>query len=293
MTQKVISMYQEEDKAQVRRRQAETAIQLAMANRWEEAVTVNRSILSLFPNDVDSHNRLGKALMELSHYPEAKKAYKKALELDATNQIAKKNLERLNTLAKSGAGQAQTTQIDPSLFIEEMGKTTITTLEQIASEILAKLNAGDRVELRHHDNTLAVETPGGEFIGTVEPKLRMRVIRLMEEGNKYAAAITSVGGGGCRIIVKETYRDPSRADRPSFPTVTTAEGMRPYTKESLLRHGTQAEDTRRAEATVEEELDGEDQSKGSWADESVIQEGHIRLSDAAAAEEAAEEELEE
>ena len=42
MTQKVISMYQEEDKAQVKRRQADTAIQLAMANRWEEAVTVNR-----------------------------------------------------------------------------------------------------------------------------------------------------------------------------------------------------------------------------------------------------------
>lgn len=293
MTQKVITMYQEEDKAQVRRRQAETAVQMAMANRWEEAVTVNRSILSLFPNDVDSHNRLGKALMELSHYAEAKKAYKKALELDATNQIAKKNLERLNALSKSGAGQAQKAHVDPSLFIEEMGKTTVTTLEQTASETLVKLNAGDRVELRHHDNTLAVETPGGEFVGTVEPRLRMRLLRLMEEGNKYAAAITSVGGDGCRIIVKETYRDPSRADRPSFPAVTTAEGTRPYTKESLLRYGTQAEERRRPETTVEEDLDGEDRSESSWADESVIQEGHIRLSDAAAAEEAAEEELEE
>lgn len=292
MTQKVISMYQEEDKAQFRRRQTETAIQLARANRWEEAVTLNRSILSLFPNDVDSHNRLGKALMELSRYAEAKKAYKKALELDATNQIARKNLERLNRLAKSGAGQAETRQVDPSLFIEEMGKTTVTTLEQTASGALAKLNAGDRVELRHQDNTLAVETPGGEFIGMVEPKLRMRLLRLMEEGNQYAAGVTRVGGDECRIIVKETYRDPSRAGRPSFPTTTGTESMRPYTKESLLRHSTQVEEAVMTDET-EDEIDGEDGRANSWADESVIQEGHIRLSDAAAAEEAAEEEIEE
>src|SRR3990172_6177984 len=115
-------MYQEEEKVQTRRRQTDTAIQLAMANRWEEAAAMNRAILTLFPNDVDSYNRLGKALMELGRYPEAKKAYKKTLDLDATNQIAKKNLERLHALAKAGGGQIAPSQIDPSLFIEEMGK---------------------------------------------------------------------------------------------------------------------------------------------------------------------------
>src|SRR3989304_9089590 len=107
-------MYQETETVQTRRRQIDSAIQLAMGNRWEEAVQVNRSILTVFPNDTDSYNRLGKALMELGRYNEAKKAYKKALELDSTNQIAKKNLERLRILAKSGMTQAEATQADPT-----------------------------------------------------------------------------------------------------------------------------------------------------------------------------------
>ena len=241
-------MYQEEEKVQTRRRQTDTAIQLALANRWEEAVQVNRAILSLFPNDVDSHNRLGKALMELGRYPEAKKAYKKSLELDATNQIARKNLERLSTLAKAGGAQVGTSQIDPTLFIEEMGKAAVTTLQQTKPETLAKLNAGDRLELRPKGNALTVETARGEVIGTVDPKLTLRLIKLMDAGNKYAAAVTSLSKNECRIIIKETYQDPSQVGRPSFPTAIAAEGLRPYTKDSLLRYGTHVEELEREEA---------------------------------------------
>src|SRR3990172_9229339 len=149
---------QEEDRAQSRRRQAETAIRLALANRWEDAVTANKAILSLFPNDSDAHNRLGKALMELARYNEAKRAYKKALELDPTNQIAKKNLERINALAKAGGGQVAASKIDPSLFIEEMGKSAVTTLHPATPKTLATLNAGDRLELRRRNGNLGLET---------------------------------------------------------------------------------------------------------------------------------------
>ena len=285
-------MYQEEEKVQTRRRQTDTAIQLALANRWEEAVQVNRAILSLFPNDVDSYNRLGKALMELGRYPEAKKAYKKALGLDATNQIARKNLERLSTLAKAGGAPAGTSQIDPTLFIEEMGKTAVTTLQQTKPETLAKLNAGDRLELRPKGTTLTVETPGGEVIGTVEPKLTLRLIKLMEGGNKYAAAVTSLSGNECRIIIKETYQDPSQAGRRSFPTAVAAEGLRPYTKDSLVRYGTQVEEREREEEAEEEIAEGGETTE-SWQSESVLQEGDLRLNEAAAAEEVEDEELEE
>src|SRR3990170_3405488 len=123
-------VYQSEEKTQVRRRQADRAVQLAMESRWEEAVSANKAILSLFPNDADAYNRLGKALMELGRHSDAKKAYKKALELDATNQIARRNLERLNALAKVGGGQMESTRVDPTLFIEAMGKSTITVLHK-------------------------------------------------------------------------------------------------------------------------------------------------------------------
>ncbi|OGO53029.1 MAG: hypothetical protein A2148_00865 [Chloroflexi bacterium RBG_16_68_14] len=283
-------MFHDEEKAQTRRRQADTAIQLARESRWEEAVAANRAILKLFPNDADSHNRLGKALMELGRYQDAKKAYRKALELDSTNQIARKNLERLTVLARTGAAQADTSHVDPSLFIEEMGKSAVTKLQEMVPEVLATLNAGDRVELRPRGSTLAAETPKGEFIGVVEPKLRVRLLKLMEGGNKYAAAVTSLSGDACRIIIKETYQDPSQAGRPSFPTAVPTESMRPYTKERLLRHGAQVEELELAEE-AEEEIEGE--GRETWENEHVLQEGHVRLNEAAAAEEAEDEELEE
>jgi tetratricopeptide (TPR) repeat protein len=280
-------MYQETEQVQTRRRQTDTAIQLARENRWEEAVTVNRAILSLFPNDIDAHNRLGKSLMELGRYNDARKAYKKTLELDLTNQIAKKNLERLNVLAKSGAPQAETTLVDPMLFIEEMGKTAVTDLQETAKDMLTTLNAGERVELRAKGNVLAVETPRGEPIGIVEPKLAHRVLKLLQGGNQYAAAITSLTKDDCRIIIKETYQHPSQAGRPSFPTSITTEGLRPYTKGSLIRYG----EDERAEEESGDELSGEEGE--AWDNETVAQEGHIRLNDAAAAEDAADDEMEE
>jgi hypothetical protein len=280
---------QDEDRAQSRRRQADTAIQLALANRWEDAVAANKAILSVFPNDADAHNRLGKALMELARFNEAKRAYKKAIDLDPTNQIAKKNLERITTLAKSGAAQAETSQIDPSLFIEEMGKSAVTTLQAASPQALALLNAGDRLELRRRNGNIAVETPGGEYVGTVEPKLRVRLVKLIEGGNEYAAAVTSVSTDECRIIIKETFQHPSQVGRPSFPTTVGGEAMRPYTKERLVR----GDDTERGEETEEEELPGDDETRDVWEEETVMQEGHIRLNDAAAAEDAADDELEE
>jgi len=279
-------MYQEAEHVQTRRRQTDTAIQLAMDNRWEEAVTVNRAILSLFPNDIDSLNRLGKALMELGRYNEAKKPYKRALELDMTNQIAKKNLERLNVLAKARLPQAETTLVDPGLFIEEMGKTAVTNLQQVSKEVLTKLNAGERVELRPKGKGLIVETPGGEFVGTVESKLAHRILKLLQGGNQYAAAITSLTNDQCKVIIKESYQHPSQAGRPSFPTAITTESLRPYTKDSLLRHG----DDEKGDDETSEETGAEEGEP--WENESVIQEGHIRL-DAAAAEEATDDEIEE
>ena len=58
-------VYQAEDRAKVRRQQAEAAIQLALQGRWDEAANLNKSIIGVFPTDVDAYNRLGKAMTEL------------------------------------------------------------------------------------------------------------------------------------------------------------------------------------------------------------------------------------
>ena len=290
-TRKVTGMILDE-RVQSRRREADAAIQLAMSSRWEEAVAANRAILRMSPNDGDAYNRLGKAMLELGRYPEAKRSYKKALELDIGNKIAKKNLERLNLLAKSNAAQATTSQVDPKLFIEEMGKSIVTVLEQPAKDALTTLNAGDRLELRPRRNRVAVETAGGEAVGVLETKLASRLIKLFKDGNQYAAGVTSLGGDEVRMIIKETYKDPSQAGRPSFPTAVGAEGLRAYTKGSLIQRGTSRADEMEADPAADD--DGAEGNAGpDWASERVAQEGTVRLNDAAAAEDADDDDLEE
>src|SRR5437868_5394261 len=121
--------YQPEERARLRRQLTEQAIQLALESRWEEAVAVNRQLLAAVPHDLSTLNRLGKALSEIGHYTEAKQAYSDALEIDPTNNIARKNLDRLAEL-KDGdaAGRPSQERIDPRLFIEETGKTGFTNL---------------------------------------------------------------------------------------------------------------------------------------------------------------------
>ena len=279
-------MYHDTEKVLAKRRQAEKAIQLAMANRWDEAISVNKSIIQLYPNDIDAYNRLGKAFMELGKYNDAKRTYKKALQLDSTNQIARKNLERLNVLAKTKEAQEEDAQVDPRLFIEEMGKSATTTLQGVDAKAVANLDAGDRLELVSRNGALAVQTPRGKFVGLLEPKLGRRLARLMEGGNQYAVAVTGVSGNQCRVIIRETYQHPSQVGRPSFPSTVVSEAMRPYTKGRLLRRETPVSEL------DEEEEAGPAEEREPWEEESELQEGDVNLYDAAEAEEL-DEELEE
>ncbi|MFN8558004.1 MAG: tetratricopeptide repeat protein [Dehalococcoidia bacterium] len=230
--------FQTDDRARVRRQRSERAIKLAMASQWEEAAQENQAILALFPRDVDAHNRLGKAMTELGRYADARAAYRRAMELDGNNAIARKNLLRLEALGDEAAPPSDTRQkVDPDLFIEETGKTGITQLQRPDRDFLQRMTAGDKIELKRQGNALVVETITGERLGLVEPRLALRLTRLIDGGNTYAAAIASVSPSGDqgRIIIKETYQSPANIGRLSFPT-TGPEGVRPYTKESLLRY---------------------------------------------------------
>jgi hypothetical protein len=236
-----------------RRQRTQQAIQLAMQGQWQEAAAVNRAIIAVFPNDVDAYNRLGKALTELGQYSEARQAYARTLELDSLNSIAQKNLARLATLDEGTAVQTERSQkLSPQMFISEMGKTGITVLTRAAAKAAARMTAGDQVFLRRQNNTLVVESSQGEYLGEVEPKLGMRLIKLMEGGNQYAAAIATLNQDDVRVIIKETFQDPSQAGKLSFPP-TAGDAFRAYTKEGLVRR-----DVEEDEDSFEEGDDSED-----------------------------------
>lgn len=250
--------FQLDDRAKIKRQRTEQAIALAMQSRWEEAARVNRSILELFPNDVDAYNRLGKAVTELGRYNEARWAYAKALEIDPNNAIAKKNLTRLEQLAEVDVIPVEVPdKVDPRIFIQETGKTGFAYLYHLAPrEALARMNAGDQVELRADGRALSVMNVRGEYLGLVEPRLAQRLINLMRSGNQYAAAITNLDENQVRIIIKETYQHPSQVGRVSFPS-KGPEPFRSYIRESLLRYEEEEEEEALEEGEAPPEWEGE------------------------------------
>ena len=244
--------YQLSEKAKLRRHRTNEAIALAMQSRWEEAVAVNQGIIEVFPDDADASNRLGKALTQLGRYAEASEAYSRALEIEPNNVIARKNVDRLAHLKEVDTGPKNGRQVSSHLFIEETGKADVTDLYQLAPrEVLAKIAAGDPVHIEPKGQSLTVESVDGEYIGEVEPKLGLRLVKLMEGGNKYAGAVASISEDRCKVMIKEVFQDPSQAGRPSFPA-RAADGFRPYVKDSMLKY--EREDD---EEGLEEEYPGE------------------------------------
>jgi hypothetical protein len=230
----------------MRRLRSEKAIQLAMQNKWQEAADLNRQILEHFPDDVDTLNRLGKALMELGQYAESRDSYFRATKADPSNGIAAKNLVRLTKLAEEAGASAAVAvplsqRVDPSLFIEESGKTAVTDLvDRAPFAEIATLAAGDKLTLNVENGTVRIMVPGGGAVGQLEPKIGQRVMRLVAAGNRYSAAVTSIDENHVRIIIREEFRDPSMRSRPSFPT--QAPEIRPSTRDSIFRTDLDDED---------------------------------------------------
>jgi len=213
------------------------AVQLAIAGKWDEAVKLNRFIIESFGTDEETQNRLGKALSELGRLKDAKAAYEVALKLNPMNSIAKKNAARINALLHQKEGlKVGGTKVDLNLFVEEMGKTVITTLDNPAgSDICSKVAAGDVAELRIDGDGVLAETSRGVKLGLLDAKLARRLIKFMRGGNRYQAGVTSCEGSAVKLIVRETYQDPKFVGKPSFPMRRKREvEFRPYTKESLL-----------------------------------------------------------
>jgi tetratricopeptide (TPR) repeat protein len=231
-----------------------------MKNRWDDAAQVNREILELFPNEVDAFNRLGKALTELGRYAEARDAYAQAAKLDPLNGIAAKNLQRLGKLAAEGSAAPSPSPVDPRLFIEESGKTTVTQLTDVRrTEATTKLSAGDQLQLERRGNQLVVSDLTGQDIGRIEPKLEHDLIRLIDQGNQYAVFVTAVNDQVVHAIIRETHRAAAMGNRPSFRPSAAPEsgGVRAYTREGMLRYEVEEEEEEDDELGDDEEEETE------------------------------------
>jgi hypothetical protein len=221
-----------------KRQLADQAIAQATAAQWGDAAATNRKLLEL-GQDAEAENRLAKALWELGELGAAREHYQTALALDPTNRIAERNIDRLKMLlvaaGEKSVPAADGSKAPVSIFVEETGKTGFAFLTDLADpRQLAQVNPGDSVELTP-DGNRHVAFSNGVRIGVVEPRVAARLLKLMADGNKYAAGVTSLGDKDVRIIVREIFQDPANYGKVSVPTAAKSTDLRPYTKGTLVR----------------------------------------------------------
>jgi hypothetical protein len=228
-----------------KRQLADQAIAQATAAQWTEAAATNRRLLELGA-DAESENRLAKSLWELGELGAAREHYQIALALDPTNRIAERNIDRLKMLLVAAGEKTVPAQegskAPVSIFVEETGKTGFAFLTDLADpRQLAQVNPGDSVELTPEGNRLIAHS-NGVRIGVVEPRVAARLLKLMADGNKYAAGVTSLGDKDVRIILREIFQDPANYGKVSFPTAAKSTDLRPYTKGTLVREEMELEE---------------------------------------------------
>jgi tetratricopeptide (TPR) repeat protein len=224
--------------ARQRRTLVERALVAAKAGRWDDARAANTELLELDPNSAETQNRLGKALSELGRYREAHAAYTRARDLEPHNLIAQRNLERLNSLRDLPDEPAEGNgPVRAYAFIEETGKTMIVALVRPA-EVAARSRvlAGDPLEVRIDTvaECVTIHTPTGVYIGEVEPRIAERIVRLSRDGNRYTAAAVELEQDTLRVILRETYQDPSLTDQLSFPTRVRGATPRAYIRRDFV-----------------------------------------------------------
>ena len=218
-----------------KRQLADQAIAQATAAEWAEAAATNRKLHELGP-DAEAENRLAKSLWELGA---AREHYQTALALDPTSRIAERNIDRLKMLIVAAGDKTVPAQAGSKapvgIFVEETGKTGFAFLTDLPDpRQLAQVTPGDAVELTPEGNRLIAHS-NGMRIGVVEPRVAARLLKLIADGNKYSAGVTSLGDKDVRIIIREVFQDPRNYGKVSFPTAAKLTDLRPYTKGTLVR----------------------------------------------------------
>ena len=198
------------------------AIQLAIKGEWDAAIKINQELTLSNPKETDTYNRLGKAFEEIGDYEGSKQAFQKALTLSPYNNIASRNLSRLNQLVSTRRPAKRSKKLSPSAFIGEQGKTITTLLHEVHSKHIHpqgyyQLVPGDLLELDIKANALVISDTNGVITANLDRPIASRLLKLLSGGNKYRASVASIDEEGIHIMIQETYQHPSQLNITSFP----------------------------------------------------------------------------
>lgn len=206
---------------------SDQAINLALKCEWQEAIKVNELILKDDPENTDALNRLARAFCEIGNVKSAKKTSMQVLEIEPTNKIALKALEKYKQSTPYLKHGSKTTDqkltnnlqnINVSDFIEESGTTKQTSLLNLCSEeIISTLDSGDEVLLSAHSHRVTVTTIKNKYLGKLPDDLSAKLRVLTKNGYKYRVLIKSADKNCIKVIIKEIKRGKDFENAPSFP----------------------------------------------------------------------------
>lgn len=200
------------------------AVAAAVEGRWEDALKTNDALLARFPQDAETLNRKGRALIELRQLNAARDAYTESLKADPANMIARRNLQRLEKLYNRPEGSLEGTDPTEAIlprqntFIEETGKTWVDELVNPAEETrLYEISPGEQLVIVVEDDKVFVDSSLGIRLGEVGAPIGQRIATLIGGGNRYEVHALGISGQSLRVIIREVHQDLAQATLISFP----------------------------------------------------------------------------
>ena len=191
------------------------AINAAKNSDWPKAILINQEIIERYGEEPETMNRLGLAYLKNKQESAAKKTFKRILEIDKSNIIANKHLEKI----KNNESSADIIFNQDNDFIEEPGKSKIITLHRLAGkDQLKKLKVGQVCFLQLKNRYISIVDENDKHIGALPEDISFRLSKLISNGNEYRCVIYKVNEKQCLIQVKETLRSKKNEQIVSFPS---------------------------------------------------------------------------
>jgi len=191
------------------------AIEAVKNSDWTAAVQINQEILSKFPKDLSAMNRLGLAYLKLANDKEAKKIFKQVVDLDRSNIIANKHLNKIKNKEKT-PDIIFNAEAD---FIEEPGKSKIISLHRLTGRAqLSKLKVGENCFLLTKNRYISVVDSKKKHIGALPEDISFRLSKLISNGNEYICIIYRIDDKQCCVQLKESFCSKKNAQLQSFPS---------------------------------------------------------------------------
>jgi tetratricopeptide (TPR) repeat protein len=192
------------------------AIDAALKNDWDKALELNTIIVSKRPLDISAWIRLGKSQLQTKHFKEAVKTFKKVLEIDPVNNIAKKNL----AIAKDG--KVLHSALTTKKLIKEPGTTTETQI--VPNRKNLSISAGELFELNIKKKSVDI-TRGKTLLGTLEDKDLLKSLNTAKENHAEIEASFIKEKNGKMTILLTSSLPVFKSDR---------QDVKPYFKKGSL-----------------------------------------------------------